>query len=407
MATNTPNWNLSKPENTDTQSSFISDYCGNMDIIDQHLGSGGGGGNVAVLGAFVDTDNSTFITINDGSIVYSTYSYTATDDCYVDLLLQGNAGGTIFVKIDGKTIYQHLQTPVFLTDIFLLKKGQVLTLENLQAYSYMTIYGVVQGSKSIVAPIIYSDTEREVGTWRDNKPLYQRTFHATGYNVGSTPQTLLAINDIPFDYVAVIEQSVYDPNDDRIYEIPNMSSYSGGRIFGHCYLNKALNPVVFYGLFYTGGETYPQLDFSITLQYTKTTDTAGSGNWNVDGVPMHHYSTSEQVVGSWIDNKPLYEITIEADNPTAYVIGSRKYIEVPYNINVIDFAKCVNCTIYDSTDGRWYSLPYQRITSSENIDVMEMSKSDGSYVITAHWATSNAYNITKVRYTVQYTKTTD
>lgn len=40
MATYTPNFNLSKPENTDTQSSFISDYRDNMDIIDANLGGG-------------------------------------------------------------------------------------------------------------------------------------------------------------------------------------------------------------------------------------------------------------------------------------------------------------------------------------------------------------------------------
>lgn len=402
MATYTPNWNLSKPENTDQQSAFISDYCGNMDIIDQHLGSGGGGGDVAVLGAFVDTDNSTFITINDGSIVYSTYSYTATDDCYVDLLLQGNAGGTIFVKIDGKVIYQHLQTPIFLTDIFLLKKGQVLTLENLQAYSYMTIYGVVQGSKSIVAPIIYSDTEREVGTWRDNKPLYQKTAHISNISISANSSTNVNISDYFSDVESAVNFECCDENGETIF--PNVMVNSGLSPYSiGVTVDKSADHIVFT----RGSGSNATISVRLTLWYTKTTDTAGSGNWNVDGVPMHHYSTSEQVVGTWIDNKPLYEITIEADNPTAYVIGSRKYIEVPYNINVIDFAKCVNCTIYDSTDGRWYSLPYQRITSSENIDVMEMSKSDGSYVITAHWATSNAYNITKVRYTVQYTKTTD
>lgn len=40
MAEYTPNYNLSKPENTDTQSSFISDYCDNMDKIDANLGGG-------------------------------------------------------------------------------------------------------------------------------------------------------------------------------------------------------------------------------------------------------------------------------------------------------------------------------------------------------------------------------
>ena len=38
MATYTPNYNLSKPENTDSQQSFISDYCDNMDKLDNAVG---------------------------------------------------------------------------------------------------------------------------------------------------------------------------------------------------------------------------------------------------------------------------------------------------------------------------------------------------------------------------------
>lgn len=41
MATYTPNYNLSKPESTDTQSDYITAYCGNLDIIDQHMDDGG------------------------------------------------------------------------------------------------------------------------------------------------------------------------------------------------------------------------------------------------------------------------------------------------------------------------------------------------------------------------------
>lgn len=47
MATHTTNFNLSKPDPTDTQSSFISEYCNNMNIIDEHLGQGGGGSSVS------------------------------------------------------------------------------------------------------------------------------------------------------------------------------------------------------------------------------------------------------------------------------------------------------------------------------------------------------------------------
>jgi hypothetical protein len=52
----------------------------------------------------------------------------------------------------------------------------------------------------------------------------------------------------------------------------------------------------------------------LTLRYTKTTDTAGSGQWTPQGVPAVHYSTDEQIVGTWIDRKPLYEKTFKIDN---------------------------------------------------------------------------------------------
>ena len=46
-----------------------------------------------------------------------------------------------------------------------------------------------------------------------------------------------------------------------------------------------------------------------TLQYTKTTDTAGSGTWTPQGVPAKHYSTEEKVIGTWIDGSTIYEKT--------------------------------------------------------------------------------------------------
>ena len=144
MSTLTPNYGLHLPENTDSMDSFFDNYAEDMETIDNNLGGGGGGGggNTYIYGVYIDTDNSNFISINDGSVTHPTYSYTATDDCFADILIQGNSGATIFVKIDGKVIYQHIQTPVFLTNIVPLRKGQVISFENLTAYSYLTIYGV-------------------------------------------------------------------------------------------------------------------------------------------------------------------------------------------------------------------------------------------------------------------------
>lgn len=66
MATYTPNYNLSKPDNTDTQSSFITDYKNNMDIIDQNLGGGGGGGHTIVDESGTSLPAETKLQFTDG-----------------------------------------------------------------------------------------------------------------------------------------------------------------------------------------------------------------------------------------------------------------------------------------------------------------------------------------------------
>ena len=47
MASYTPNYHLSKPDTSYPFSDFRQSYNGNMDIIDQNLGGGGGGSSVA------------------------------------------------------------------------------------------------------------------------------------------------------------------------------------------------------------------------------------------------------------------------------------------------------------------------------------------------------------------------
>ena len=79
MATYTPNLNLSKPENTDSQQSFISDYCDNMDILDSAV-SGSTQGHTIIDGSGSDMtqrsglqfQNATSVTddsVNDKTIV--------------------------------------------------------------------------------------------------------------------------------------------------------------------------------------------------------------------------------------------------------------------------------------------------------------------------------------------------
>ena len=71
----------------------------------------------------------------------------------------------------------------------------------------------------------------------------------------------------------------------------------------------------------------------ITVQYTKTTDTAGSGVWTPQGVPAVHYSTEEQVIGTWL-GETLYQktyhnvsMTNNADNVVDSNFGTDKVLQ--------------------------------------------------------------------------------
>ena len=50
----------------------------------------------------------------------------------------------------------------------------------------------------------------------------------------------------------------------------------------------------------------------VTLKYTKTTDSANSYNYANE----NDYSTSEKIIGTWIDGKTLYQRTYSGDCPT-------------------------------------------------------------------------------------------
>lgn len=135
-------------------------------------------------------------------------------------------------------------------------------------------------------PIIYSTEEREVGVWIDNKPLYKKSYIL---------QSLILINNNGtninnyIDNVATIEQIT---NAEACNNIANLQT-------SNIFVGKSNNNLTAYcaeaGSFNI-----------ITLWYTKTTDVAGSGQYNTLGVPTVHYNENEQVVGTFF-GKTLYQ----------------------------------------------------------------------------------------------------
>lgn len=167
------------------------------------------------------------------------------------------------------------------------------------------------GGADSFPPLIYSDEEREVGVWRDGKPLYQKTIS-------------LGIMECDDSWHSV-------PHNIQNFERLVSANTIAGNILNEFYVAPTLRPTQTNGINIGADPTYIRYmntwmsngkDTYITIQYTKTTDTAGSGIWTTQGGYAHHYSETEQVIGTWINGKPIYEIVytgLSMSNPGGWI----------------------------------------------------------------------------------------
>ena len=117
--------------------------------------------------------------------------------------------------------------------------------------------------------------------------------------------------------------------------------------------------------------------------WTNATPTGGGNN----------YSTTETVIGTWTDGKPLYQITKKLTSGIA--IGTYGTIDLPSDIIVRDMKGYVYRNNYQSVD------MFNGYINNGDIFVT-IRNGDIDYMI------SNAFsNIIELDITVQYTKTTD
>ena len=418
MATQTPNLNLWKPEATDPFKNFRQLFNDNMDILDNGGGGSGGhtivdengsdmpaegklqftgnvsvtddnvngktivdilGGGGNVYGAFIDTNR----VLASGVYSYSSpLNYTATEDCFACVSFVSSDGDkNVYGYIDGELIFRLYDNSNVTVDnqIIPLKKGQVLRVETSRNDndSPYKVYGTTQGTNGIFTPIIYSDSERVVGVWRDNKTLYQKCI-----NYGNLPNNggrSVAHGIANVDKIFIV--GGYVTTGTAFYNLEHATDSSYDWSSRVDTTNVTIETL-------TDRSTLTAI---VVVQYTKTTDSAGSGTWNTDGVPTVHYSTAEQVIGTWIDGKPLYAKTINFGS-----IPSNATKEVDHNISDLKMTIGFEGTMMSGT-------VCETLPSGENSSFRIQTTSSKLKIITgASWSGWNDSYIT-----IKYTKTTD
>ena len=169
--------------------------------------------------------------------------------------------------------------------------------------------GVINPSYLVVAnkfnkSDIYSTTEKVVGCWTDGRPIYQKVINVVMPNATTGTEitgTAVSVGTTVLKYISVIgyvQAEGYSlafgtyriSNTRNIYLIAHDNTASNNK--------NTIIPYSSYSSF--NGITVP-----VVVQYTKTTDAANSFKY----ADENDYSTSEKIIGKWIDGSNLYQIT--------------------------------------------------------------------------------------------------
>ena len=254
------------------------------------------------------------------------------------------------------------------------------------------------GGGSVVAlPTLYSNKEKMVGLWTDNKPLYQRTLVINTISSSTGVQRFahnIANIDVAFavsgTWLQKSNNSVYIGTKD-IIRTDGSGNYNVGRSSVGAWVD-ATNITID-----TAGDRSSQY-LVITIQYTKTTDTPVE-DFNLQDFGIFTpaiYSLEEREIGVWTDGKPLYQKTVDTG-----LIPSNTTKKVAHNVaNIETIVKYYGIALNSSgSDAR--ALPY--VAFSDWSISLYVDETNISIYTVVNW--ENYYPRSYV--TIQYTKTTD
>lgn len=265
---------------------------------------------------------------------------------------------------------------------------KTVTEERLNEY-HQTILPYLGGMPDILAnkfsrADLYSTDEKMIGRWTDGKPLYQKTVDcgALPNNAIKTVNHGITNIDKFVKLTGVAEGMTSDNNWHIVRDLPHVSvnSINYGILIESDQLKCTIQTA----------SDCSNLHGYITLQYTKTTDSSVEIGLDTD------YSTTEKIVGTWIDGKPIYQKTISCGG-----LKNNDALSVNHNIANIDKVFIAGGFALNSSGNSipigYYDVMYPQYSVRPSVDktqilirtVQDMSEYTESYV------------------TLQYTKTTD
>lgn len=243
----------------------------------------------------------------------------------------------------------------------------------------------------------YSTDEKVIGRWIDGKPLYQKTWQISSPNNDWTP-TRMSDWDI-FDVAFVISTFGIRANNSFI-SIPYYESANNFATVPMIYRSPGSADTYVY--FKIGSNNFNVATLIITIQYTKSTDSATT---TIETKPTH-YSTDEQMVGTWIDGKPLYQRTVIYPNSIT-VSTTQTWTKITditdWNIDrMIDISGTI----------QWAEMTVHvpfivNISGSPDITFDFFLNNYKTELGARHYRNSGSTIASDICVTVQYTKTTD
>lgn len=356
--------------------------------------TGGGGG----ASSFSDLDD---VSINEHTLVNGQVPvYNSATQKWENMNQSGGSGGHTILDDEGTSLTQRddlqfkgayseddsTDEKTVVNVVREMTKAEFDELTETEKTGLINITDITGGNDDRFQPVIYSEEEREIGVWTDGKPLYQKTVSLTNITIAVSGGYSYDISSWNVDTIVKNPEGFITlSNDTDLRTVPFgiLGSYATAVTATKSAINFSR----------IGGDlTCNRVVF--TLVYTKSTDQAGSGQWTPQGVPTHHYSEDEQVIGTWIDGSTLYEKTInfgELPNTTTKTVNHNiSNIETIYGIEGVAYSSSTNTTI---------NLPYPN-TDNTNVVTLSANRTIITIITYRDRTSFNGY------VTLRYTKTT-